>query len=194
MKEFDKKLEEKALELGADYVQFLDIEDVVVDQRVRLKCQVPICPHYNNNLMCPPHIPSVEMFKKALKNYEKAFFVQIITSVNSLDNGNNIEDDWEERSKDHEGYKKELLDIMNELERFAFKEGYHLATGLIGGSCPLCDKCVIEEGSTECRHPYMARPSMEGLGIDVIETCKNAGIQINLSSEEKVRWNGLLLL
>lgn len=181
------------MELGADKVKFIGAKNVVVDDRVRFKCQVPLCPNYDNNLMCPPNLPSVDEFKKALKKFERALFIQIVTSINSLDNGNNIEENWKERSKDHEGYKKRLLEIINELEKKAFKENYHLATGLIGGSCPLCDECVAKEGGSECRHPYTARPSMEGLGIDVIETCKKANIPISLSSEKKVRWNGILL-
>ena len=39
---------------GASEVRIISAADVIVDERVRLKCQIPICDSYGKNLMCPP--------------------------------------------------------------------------------------------------------------------------------------------
>ena len=44
-----------ALELGASQAKILDVEDIVVDDRVSLKCQIPRCFGYGACAHCPPH-------------------------------------------------------------------------------------------------------------------------------------------
>jgi predicted metal-binding protein len=78
------------------------------------------------------------------------------------------------------------------LEAEAFKAGYYYAAGFSGGICLLCPTCAGV--GNPCRHPYEARPSMEGVGIDVFKTAANAGLPIALSSDQPVRWTGLLLV
>jgi predicted metal-binding protein len=86
------------------------------------------------------------------------------------------------------------MQIIELIEAAAFKNGMRFATGFTGGGCVLCDQCVENKASDPCRHPFRARPAMEGVGIDVVQTAENAGIPIHLSSSEKVRWTGLILL
>ncbi len=64
-------------ERGASAVVLANTADIVVDERVRLKCRVPVCDTYNKNLMCPPYVPSVAEFREALKNYKQAILIQI---------------------------------------------------------------------------------------------------------------------
>jgi predicted metal-binding protein len=61
-------------------------------------------------------------------------------------------------------YGLSLHKIIHQLERKALSLGFPFATGLIGGSCKLCRKCVGPAGP--CRISLMARPSIEGMGID----------------------------
>ncbi|HVO66192.1 MAG TPA: DUF2284 domain-containing protein, partial [Syntrophales bacterium] len=64
MIKYNKKELDKIISLlkaqGASVVKLINIDDIVVDERVRLKCRVPVCDSYNKNLMCPPYVPSVE--------------------------------------------------------------------------------------------------------------------------------------
>jgi hypothetical protein len=39
---------------GASAVKLIHVSEIVIDERVRLKCQIPLCDSYNKNLMCPP--------------------------------------------------------------------------------------------------------------------------------------------
>ena len=57
---------QKALELGASLAEIIPANWVEIDERVRLKCSVPLCPYYGKNIYCPPHGPSIELMRKAL--------------------------------------------------------------------------------------------------------------------------------
>ena len=48
----------RARALGAGSAAPLPARAVVVDERVNLKCRVPLCASYGVNLMCPPNTPS----------------------------------------------------------------------------------------------------------------------------------------
>lgn len=181
MKDPMKQLQSEAIRLGATAAKLIPIPSVVIDERVRLKCLVPICGKYNQNLMCPPNLPSVEEFRRVIRKYSKALFVQLA---------------YEKRATLSKAAARrnalQLHYVIHELEKRAFVLGFPLAAGLIGGSCKLCRKCVGP--GYPCRHPLMARPSMEGMGIDVIQTAKKVGFPFDFSSGHSFFWNGLVLI
>lgn len=173
-------LEEYALEAGAYRAKLIDIEKVVVDDRVRLKCQVPVCNYYNVHLMCPPHTISVEKFKSLCSQYSAALIIQVKSCG------------FEEA--DLIAAEKELHAIINKVEGRALTKGNYLAAGFIGSSCKLCPECVGYHSKLPCRHPLQARPSIEAMGMDILKTSLNAGIGFNLGLNSDVIYSGLLLL
>jgi predicted metal-binding protein len=175
-----KQLINKSIRLGSTYAKVIPISSIVIDERVRLKCLVPLCNKYNQNLMCPPNLPSVEEFRKSLKKYSKALFVQLV-----FDKKGKV------MKAEARKYGLKLHKIIHELEKEALSSGFPLAAGLIGGSCKLCRKCVGP--AKPCRYPLIARPSIEGMGIDVIQTAKKIGRPFDFSSPNRLFWNGLLL-
>ncbi len=176
-----KQLRSEAIRLGATKAKIIPVSSVVVDQRVRLKCLIPLCDKYNRHLMCPPNLPPVEEFRRSLKKYSKALFVQL-----SFEKAGKVSNAEIKR------YGLLLHQIIHRLELKTFLLGYPLAAGLIGGSCKLCRKCTGPAGP--CRRPLMARPSMEGMGIDVIRTAKRIGLPFDFSSKNRLCWDGLLLI
>ena len=62
-------LRQHTLELGASLARVISSSWVEIDERVRLKCSVPLCPHYGKNIYCPPHGPEPEYVKRALGRY-----------------------------------------------------------------------------------------------------------------------------
>jgi predicted metal-binding protein len=66
--------------------------------------------------------------------------------------------------------------------------------GLIGGVCMLCHECAGVGPGKACRRPYEARPSLEGVGIDVIKTAAQAGLPFELPPKEEIVWSGLILI
>ncbi len=163
-----KSIIQKARELGATDAVEVGPGDVVVSHWVRLKCQFG-CPGYGRNLTCPPHSPSPHETSKILSEYTKGLLVRRV------------------------GLWSEFRRAMEELERFAFLEGYYKAFAFYPGPCDLCAECDVE---APCRHPTQARPSMEACGIDVFATAKAAGLPIGVVSgrEQEPNFYALLLL
>ena len=216
----DKKLESfleilchRAQELGASEAVAISVSDIVVDDRVVLKCLVPMCANYGVNLMCPPNIMTVAEFKKILKKYHSAILIKIGNispgKFKELMDQNRLSQVWEmTNSANDEKQPKgpvsdyilalrqcqeRLYDIIEQVESLCLKEGYTFASGLSAGCCSLCDKCVGVNSGLPCRHPFKARPSMEGVGIDVVATTKRAGIQIDFN-QGTTSWVGLILI
>ena len=193
-----KNLVAAAKELGADEAKTVRAEDIVVDKRVRLKCAVPLCVDLGRHLLCPPNLMSVDEFSEILRLYKRAIILQVEADVDSSDKSRRrLDKDLcknLERSTNSAKWERRLHGLVNQLETLAFKQGFYLAAGLIGGNCCLCRKCVEPMSGERCRHPFEARPSMEAMGIDVIRTCGKAGLPLSLSSKKKVRWTGLVLL
>ena len=173
-------------ERGASAAVLANIADIVVDERVRLKCRVPVCDSYNKNLMCPPYVPSVAEFREALKNYRQAILLQVSALLQETYTNAPREEVFIPAGKLHE--------LVNLGEREAFAAGFRFAAGFIGGCCSLCDECIAAQGGTSCRVPFKARPSMEAMGIDVIATAEKAGLSVAFPIEDKVTWTGLILL
>jgi len=171
---------------GASVVKRIDISDIVVDERVRLKCQIPVCDSYNKNLMCPPFVPSVAFFRDALARYTGAVLIQITAPLPEAMAGGPSAEVYIPAKKLHE--------LVNLAEKWAFAYQFRFATGLIGGCCRLCDECVAVKNGRACRHPFKARPSMEAMGIDVVETVANARLSIRFPIVNEITWTGVVLI
>ena len=208
-----KELEKFAREKGAFKAKAFSAQLVTVDERVRAKCQIPLCPHYGHCLTCPPNVMSVDEFAKALKRYKTALLVQMQSSISEDPDKHDKEAVLQYvatvgKSKKKGGDKTELytdLDnmkiaairlhkLVNEVESMAMSLGFPYALGLIGGECMLCPECVGVNSGEACRRPYQARPSMEGVGIDVLKTSINAGLPFEMPPKKEVIWSGLVLV
>ena len=192
--------------LGASNAKAFDAKEVVVDERVRLKCQVPICDDYGINLMCPPHLgisisDSVRIFSK----YQVALLLQVNCDIPQemqqlIENGSDLDHLYktpEFIASYNESItlaRQNLHKIVNKVESTAFSMGYRFAVGFIGGSCRLCGECVARSSNEPCRHPFKARPSMEAMGIDVVQTAANAGLPFDVPPKDTSVWNGLILV
>jgi predicted metal-binding protein len=205
---------QKAKELGASEAIAIPVTDVVVDERTRLKCLMPVCFFYGR-LMCPPNMMPVSEFKKILKSYHGAILIKMGSSSSrppeELTGLNDLSKVWEIVSR--HGRKEEqlaisaieyactlrdnmerLYEVISQIESMCLKEGYCFAAGLSAGGCFLCDECVGIKSGLPCRHPFKARPSMEAMGIDVVATAKRAGLQVNFNQDKARRWVGLILV
>ena len=178
-----------ARERRATEAKIIPVDEIVLDERVILKCQVPLCKEYGNHLLCPPNSPSLAQFREALKKYSNALLIQLRTQTNQLDS-------TAEESGEKAIYSRanELHEIVNVVEKAAQELHVTFAAGFIGGACKLCDPCVGVKSGKPCKHPFKARPSMEAVGIDVHRTAQNAGLGFSPDIEKEVVWNGLLLL
>ena len=157
-------------EQGASAAVLINVTDIVVDERVRLKCRVPLCDSYHRNLMCPPYVPTIAEFREVLHRYSKAVLLQVSAE---------LEKPYANApSKDVFVPAKKLHELVHFGEKEAFAAGFRFAAGFIGGCCRLCDECVAVDGSTRCRFPFKSRPSMEAVGIDVYGLVTKVGWDI----------------
>ena len=191
------ELIEVALKAGATAAKIIPAKRVMVDERLRLKCEVPRCAGYGRFLTCPPHVMSVALFRKILSGYTWSLLVQVeAKGVDSTDKGKGrINQTLLKMYRNlHRPFKLKLFEIVDAVESAAFKKGMRFAAGFVGGSCVLCEQCVEDKSFQPCRHPFRARPPMEAVGIDVVKTAQHAGLPIHLSSSKNVAWTGLVLL
>jgi predicted metal-binding protein len=184
----------RARELGADRAVAMLASDVVVDDRVRMKCLVPRCEHYGNNLMCPPNLPSVDEFRKALSLYKIAILVQCRIENIPMPEGKELTQlaiDKSYRAAMAQSMKA-MSEILSAMEKECLGMGYRFAMGLGGGACAYCAQCVGPGGT--CRHPFKARPSIEAMGVDVVATAAKAGAPVQFPAKEEAVWTALLLV
>jgi predicted metal-binding protein len=181
-----KTIIEQLQDQGASHAKLIDARNIIVDERVRLKCQIPICDSYGKNLMCPPYVPSVSAFREALALYHQAILIQTTATIPQ-----NIS--LESKDAAYISAKK-LHELVHFAEKKAFEHQFRFATGLIGGCCRLCDECVAVRKGRFCRHPFKARPSMEAMGIDVVGTVMNGGLSVVFPISETVTWTGIVLM
>ncbi|WNY22779.1 hypothetical protein MmiHf6_00640 [Methanimicrococcus hongohii] len=177
-----------AHEAGAVEALYIDAEDVVVDDRVRLKCFVPLCRHYGD-LVCPPNVPTPDEFRKYLSLYR--FAILLSTQYDNPPKPASLIDS-EKVSNEIRKKSTDLSEILLKLEAVSLQKGYRFAAGFTGGSCHYCDACVKTGG--ECKTPYRARPSMEAVGVDVVGTLQKVDMSLEFPVSDKVKWWGLLLV
>lgn len=159
----------------------VDIKEIQPDESIALKCLIPLCEHYGRVKVCPPYIPKVDEFRKALEKYQAALLVVLRRRV----------EDVAAYRHDHSG-EIALLEAVHALETLAFRRGWYRAAGLVVGGCHLCPRCTPP--GEPCLNPYKARPSPEGLGIDVTGLARRFGVPIQWPPTDELAFLGLLLL
>jgi len=168
----------RALELGADAAQMIPTDQVVVADWVRLKCQYG-CGAYGSRLTCPPHSPPPEVTRQVLSHYRQALLLRMERTGGG----------WKGETRQ----RRQMSEVVADLERELFLAGYHRAWGMGAGPCLLCAEC---DPSGSCRFPSQARPSMEACGIDVYTTVRQSGWEIEVvqTMESPFRLFGLVLM
>lgn len=157
-----------AIELGFQKAVNLSPQDVVTGSWVQLKCRFG-CAHYGKNLQCPPHAMGYAETRKMLDGYRTAVLLQ--------------------GQPPGKSFHEKLL----KLEKRMFLDGYYKAFVFGAGPCPVCPDC---SGEGKCRHHNLARPAMEGSGIDVYATTVRAGWSLAPVKEKDgyIKYIGLLLV
>lgn len=181
----DEQALRRALQAAADAAGValaeIDVRSIRPKQALRLKCLVPLCEYYGVSKTCPPNIPSVAEFREALRDYRLAFLVVLRERIRDLD-AYRTDFDAELR----------LAEAAAGLEKIAFEQGYYLALALPVGGCKYCEQCAPAD--KPCRHPFKARPSPEGFGVDVTELAREAGVPVEWPPVENVTFIALLLV
>jgi len=207
---FLEELCRRARELGALEAVAIDAGDIVLDERAVLKCQVPRCANYGK-LTCPPNSLAFTDFQRILSKYNSAIVLRVgnsgLDKPESREESGNLSQMWQASTVEGGGSiqagglddyllvlkqgQEKMYDIMEQIESLCLGMGYHFTAGLSSGGCSLCDECV--GAGLPCRHPFRARLSTSGLGIDLIATAGKAGINLEFN-QDNPSWTGLILV
>ncbi len=166
---------EQALEMGASRAAVIRAEEIPVDDRIPLKCQIPRCFGYGVGAQCPPNTLKPAELREYLKQYKRAVFFTIdLPPEVIVRNKATIKERIDATHK--------LLNMVSQIESMAFYDGHYLAFGLGAGSCRhgLCaqhDDCQAMKGE-RCRFSLRSRPAMEAVGIDVYKLVAGLGWDI----------------
>ena len=159
--------------------KWMDPHEVVVSAWVRFKCMFG-CGEFGRAAACPPNLPDLDECRNFFSDYSGAVLFHFEGVVEKPDNRH----DWTKR----------INDSLLAIERETFLSGYHKAIVIYIDPCNICGECVPDKN--DCRHPKEARPSLEGLGVDVFETVRKQGYDIDVLTDYNQNMNryGMLLI
>jgi len=152
---------------------------ITVSRWVRLKCTFG-CDSYGKLATCPPNLPAVSECEKLFGEYEHAVIFHFQKELERP----------EERHEWTRVVNKKLLGV----ERDVFLAGHHKAFMMFIDPCNLCKACV--EDKIRCLNPRQARPSPEGMAVDVFATARSVGFPIEVLTDYAQTMNriGILLI
>lgn len=164
-----------ALDSGANAARIITTQDIILDERVHMKCRFPLCEGYGACMNCPPHTGTVDEMRAKVKLYKYA----IVFNVNYPSEQVVVPDD--EKAKKFTIDRLQIGRILSRVESAAFYDGYYFATGFGAGSCKgrMCNfqPCQALQGQG-CRYKSQAYASMEAVGMDVFGIAASLGWDI----------------
>jgi len=173
-----ERYHELALESGASEAAIVPAGDVIIDERVRLKCLVPRCLRAGESPNCPPYAPDLDLVRRALSRFSWAILFKCdVEPIEEYVPGRGATKAERRRTL---SFHQKSSEVIYVLECQVYKDGYHLAMGFGGGSCKdyLCQGMICQFlDSGRCRFPQRARPAMEAVGMDVISLINKVGWQ-----------------
>lgn len=152
---------------GCREFRWIDPAEIVVAQWVRMRCTFN-CDSYGRNAACPPNTPPIAECSEFFKEYRLGTVFRFASTSSDLD----------ER---HAWTRKVNLELLA-LEREVLLAGCHKAFLLFLDSCNFCKECAKTRSA--CRNKKMARPSPEGMGVDVLATAARFGFPADAISED----------
>lgn len=189
-----RKLEARAKELGAISASTIPAREVVIEKRTVLKC-IFGCDGWGSRV-CPPYIPTVDEFRKMLKEYVSVLLVEWpsknLMSRETSENFIKYQFSPPPSPKIRDDHKAAIRAIIRDrkeviqpgslaLEKEAWKMGYNMALAMFPGKCMWCaspDLSRVDCASAggDCRHQTMRRPCMMGVGIRLDKTLARLGL------------------
>jgi predicted metal-binding protein len=160
------ELEALFAEHGYTDFKWINPEDIIVSQWVRIKCTFG-CGNYGHNASCPPNVPSVPECRQFFNEYRTAVVFHFEKRV--------------DKPEDRHTWSRGVNEGLLKLEREVFLAGYAKAFLLFMDSCYLCDDCPGVR--KKCKNPRSARPSPESMAVDVFATVRTYGYPIQVLSE-----------
>lgn len=168
----------EAILSGNDFSDFrwIDPKDIVVARWVRVKC-IFGCADYGLGT-CPPNTPEVSECEKFFREYSSAILIRLSKFAD----------------KDHypSAWSREMTEKLLGAERKIFLLSYQKVFLLNQTCCSLCNDCPGTRSA--CRDKKKARPSPESFAVDVYQTVRKAGLEINVVAGNPAEMNRIAIL
>ncbi|MHC1719574.1 MAG: DUF2284 domain-containing protein [Clostridiaceae bacterium] len=151
--------------MGSDSVKIIDTKSIVTAPWTIFKCQYG-CGRYGKSWCCPPKSLDYKQTQEIIDSYKTAILFRC-----------------------HD--MSIVTDIAVKIAKEMFFDGFYKAIAFGSGPCKKCNEC----NPNGCNFPDKAAPAMEACGMDVFQTVRNNGYEINtLRSEDEVQNHfGLIL-
>ena len=161
-----RKLESVFKKHGCADFRWIDPREIVTAQWVRAKCMFG-CGNYGKHACCPPNVPPVSECKQFFSEYVTGVIFHFAKAEDKPDDRR----DW--GRKTNQG----LLSV----EREVFLLGYQKALLLLMSTCSICEECTGVRD--DCKNPKSARPTPEGMAIDVYSTVRKYDFPIEVLAD-----------
>ena len=170
------KIESSLISQGFTDYKWIDPKEIVVAQWVRVKCTFG-CGGYGSGA-CPPNTPSVNDCERFFMEYETGLIIRLSKYADK----NAYPSEW----------SREMTNKLLDIEREVFLTGYQKTFLLNQTCCTLCKDC---SGSRiNCKDKMKSRPSPESFAVDVYQTVRNAGLDINVVKDSSSEMNKIAIL
>jgi predicted metal-binding protein len=171
-----KKIESIVKGHGLSDYKWINPKDIVVAHWVRVKCTFG-CSDYGLGT-CPPNTPSVNDCNSFFKEYKWGLIIRL----NKFADKTSYPSDW----------SKKMTDKLLDIEREIFLSGYQKVFLLNQTCCTLCKDC--SGNRLNCKDKVKSRPSPESFAVDVYQTVRSVGLDINVVTTNPADINRIAIL
>ncbi len=163
-------------ESGLTDFKWIDPKKIVVAQWVRVKCEFG-CSDYGLGA-CPPNTPSVQECREFFREYSTGLIIRLTKTADKK----HYPSEW----------SQEMTEKLLALERKIFLDGFQKAFLLNQTCCVLCNDCPGNRH--DCKDKRKSRPSPEAFAVDVYQTIRNEGMEINVVKDNPAEMNRVAIL
>lgn len=171
-----EKIESILTKQGFSDYKWINPEEIVVAHWVRIKCTFG-CSDYGLGT-CPPNAPSVSDCDSFFKEYKSGLVIRL----NKFAYKDSYPSEW----------SKEMTNKLLDIERDVFLSGFQKTFLLNQTCCSLCADC--SSNRLDCKDKGKSRPSPESFAVDVYQTVRNLGLEINVVADNPAEMNRIAIL
>jgi predicted metal-binding protein len=147
-------LVDRSVEFGALEARLVPTNEIIFDDRSFLKCRFG-CNRWGKYSTCPPNLSlTPESFMDAFEKYDQSIFIKVSDP-------------------------KMGQEVAVAIEKEAMLS-YDCSFAFALAMCVQGDECAFPD---PCRYPHLARPSMDGYGVDIGKTLKPLGFQVEFDKK-----------
>jgi len=171
-----EKIESIVFNHGLSDYKWINPKEIIVAHWVRVKCTFG-CSDFGLGT-CPPNTPSGSDCDRFFKEYESGLIIRLTKFADK----NSYPSEW----------SKEMTNKLLDIERELFLKGFQKVFLLNQTCCMLCKDC--SGNRVDCKDKTRSRPSPESFAVDVYNTARNAGLDINVVAENPSEMNRIAVI